>query len=877
MAGKVPALQLRGKTSGGGRESGMADNHSLPAVGKSGASTERSNRDDGGKDAWELRRVIGENRKWRERCERLEWERDHARGEAERLADELAAFTERWHEREEGVAELQETMKELQRHLAEAVAAGVHTDGAGMELAKKMLNEWKAMAPHPATPLEQDEGARAITTERFSGRLKGTLEYQRIVARRSQKYTDLSAAPLSLTPREASRATFGTHMSERVAFQAGQVLKEQIKAQNRQDYLNSNLRMFGSVDLLVQVKISEMTVEIGDAPRPNISRLATVCDLFDKVAATSEANYVALNLLRDELYGAIYEGYGDEELAKLQRTAPSLKRARQLSSFQPFQAERYASATPFFVQVARLRTSLATAESQLAEALMHSGNKTRRMQLATHAVDKLARQLLDTLLAHAFYAWTGACQVMMWNCKVALSMTRAHYRRKLMHRATLGWYRVVVVDKADTARRHVEREARKTEVYRQEAIRMARDTNALGKRDMMKQEIRQISNAWESFAVSAASELLKDTKRMVDEMCLPNLQDARVLLRPSESAVGSGMLDSLLHAPAEEWLLRWCEYKVDEELEDWEDGVMDTDVIGVVLRREESAQRVANGASDKKGGGEPVMFGRKAARSPEHGRGGWKEGVHEQTQMAQWALSTAQKLGLPPVAIDVSSLSDESDWLHKVYLLVHLFLNLPGMKFAKAESLRAEYAALESSFSKLEEARALYVDGMDPVCKMVITTHRKIQNEYRDIIRAFAVFNHGKKQVQKLFDSLDRNGRGIETESVLGKVEVQSVQEINTNIHLRMQRVMTVHSSKGVHPDSMMPSGAQSLVAFVYVASQDQTPEAGQTSGQANGRDEADPPTAGRYNKRSSNMGSGLVAAGVGSMAPHPPPARRRR
>jgi len=42
-------------------------------------------------------------------------------------------------------------------------------------------------------------------------------------------------------------------MSERIAFQAGQVLKEHVKAQSRSDYLNANMRMFGSVDLLVQV------------------------------------------------------------------------------------------------------------------------------------------------------------------------------------------------------------------------------------------------------------------------------------------------------------------------------------------------------------------------------------------------------------------------------------------------------------------------------------------------------------------------------------------------------------------------------------------------------------------------------------------------
>ena len=98
--------------------------------------------------------------------------------------------------------------------------------------------------------------------------------------------------------------------------------------------------------------------------------------------------------------------------------------------------------------------------------------------------------------------------------------------------------RIVVKDKAETARRHIDREARKTEVYRQEAVRLARDTNAVGRRELKKDELRQIGNAWEAFAVSAATALLNDIKRMVDEMCLPNLQDARLLLREDEALVG---------------------------------------------------------------------------------------------------------------------------------------------------------------------------------------------------------------------------------------------------------------------------------------------------------------------------------------------------
>lgn len=125
----------------------------------------------------------------------------------------------------------------------------------------------------------------------------------------------------------------------------------------------------------------------------------------------------------------------------------------------------------------------------------------------------------------------GVWTVIKWNSKLSFDQCNHHNRRKLIYRALLGWYRVVVKDKAETARRHIEREARKTEVYRKEAVRMARDTNALGRSDLKKDEIKQISNAWEGFAVTAANELLKETKRMVEEMSLPMLQ-VRVTLEP---------------------------------------------------------------------------------------------------------------------------------------------------------------------------------------------------------------------------------------------------------------------------------------------------------------------------------------------------------
>ena len=50
----------------------------------------------------ENRRLIEENRKWRERCERLEVEREEAREEINAMRLQIEHFHDKWEEREVG-------------------------------------------------------------------------------------------------------------------------------------------------------------------------------------------------------------------------------------------------------------------------------------------------------------------------------------------------------------------------------------------------------------------------------------------------------------------------------------------------------------------------------------------------------------------------------------------------------------------------------------------------------------------------------------------------------------------------------------------------------------------------------------------------------
>ena len=144
------------------------------------------------------------------------------------------------------------------------------------------------------------------------------------------------------------------------------------------------------------------------------------------------------------------------------------------------------------------------------------------------------------------------------------------------------------------------------------------------------------------------------------------------------------------------------------------------------------------------------------------------------------------------------------------------------MPFAKAKSLKDEYTAIQSSFDKLKDARALYVEGLDPVCKMVITMHKKVQLEHRGLVRSFALYNEARTKIQKMVTLLDRGGKGV-NENLQLRPEVARVREINTGARLRLQKVQTVHSSHTGNGSStssgggLLPTGGKSLVAFSYL------------------------------------------------------------
>ena len=266
--------------------------------------------------------------------------------------------------------EQQSTISTLKTRLGEAMCAVLGSGlGASGQVRLPTPPGWVTGRARESGKEDLITRELVIKEERWGSKLKGSLEYRRAVARRARRYTSLEVPVIALTPREATKASFDSHMSERVAFQAGRIVREQIISANRAELLEANAPMFGSMDLLVQVRLSQARVaeagEAGPAGQtgaavPNVARVALACDLLTQLADTSQANYVALHLLRQEMLTAIFEGYvpSHRHPADASASPPSLQQEGKLRTLQPSSSD-FDSLTPYFVQVCHAENTAA--------------------------------------------------------------------------------------------------------------------------------------------------------------------------------------------------------------------------------------------------------------------------------------------------------------------------------------------------------------------------------------------------------------------------------------------------------------------------------------------------------------------------------------
>ena len=226
----------------------------------------------------ELRRVLGENKQLQHRYERVESERDEARSELQAAQDSMVQFLDKWQKREKYVQDLQQQISALQTQLSNALIRGpaydefqphsrrhaTHTAPARRGSSGdrgRWSSPWSGeVLDHELDAASEPGGSvRSVVpdVEKKDGKLLSMLRLQRQVARakRGSKYDCIEVPVLSLAPRVASAASFDSHMSEKVAFQSGQLVKEQIKQLQRSELLDNNKKLFASIDMLVQVRL----------------------------------------------------------------------------------------------------------------------------------------------------------------------------------------------------------------------------------------------------------------------------------------------------------------------------------------------------------------------------------------------------------------------------------------------------------------------------------------------------------------------------------------------------------------------------------------------------------------------------------------------
>ena len=251
-APRVPPISLSGRPDDSRRAHG------------GGASTERVRTASGiagesllSRDLREPRRAIAESKQWQLRCERAEAERDEARTELQAGQESMVQFLDKWQKREEYVQGLQRQISELQAQLANALTeetvarydefrppskrharhtapAQSHGGGRGTWSSRSTR---EARDPDAFSVYSTDSTGSGIKlavpdVEKRDSKLLTMLRMQRQVARakRASNYDNIEVPVLSLAPRVASVATFESHMSEKIAFQSGELLKEHIKS-----------------------------------------------------------------------------------------------------------------------------------------------------------------------------------------------------------------------------------------------------------------------------------------------------------------------------------------------------------------------------------------------------------------------------------------------------------------------------------------------------------------------------------------------------------------------------------------------------------------------------------------------------------------------
>lgn len=87
-----------------------------------------------------------------------------------------------------------------------------------------------------------------------------------------------------------------------------------------------------------------------------------------------------------------------------------------------------------------------------------------------------------------------------------------------------------------------------------------------------------------------------------------------------------------------------------------------------------------------------------------------------------------------------------------------------------------------------ESANALFINGMDPVCKAIVQFHCKVNMEYEDLVCSLSILQDGERKVLEL-------QRHFETRIVFGFAEKINFRSAGSTPHISTRDSCLVVSS----------------------------------------------------------------------------------
>mmetsp|Transcript_37569 Transcript_37569/g.118575 ORF Transcript_37569/g.118575 Transcript_37569/m.118575 type:complete len:353 (-) Transcript_37569:1490-2548(-) len=290
-------------------------------------------------------------------------------------------------------------------------------------------------------------------------------------------------------------------------------------------------------------------------------------------------------------------------------------------------------------------------------------------------------------------------------------------------------------------------------------------------------------------AVKFSRVMLEIARSYIAELRGTNVMDLRCLLRVHERTATVHHLDSLRDATAVEVLMRWVE------------------TMRGRLKGSHAAQKLSERLESF--GVETMVESGLLAELIEHSSKSHKETIQQKllvsllssssrSQVMQQVMRTGREVNKSHRKCEelvdklarngftsshrftVSQLADPEDDAGRLAVTAVLFLVHPSLEYDKVTWMEDELQEMSSLCSSALESSSISESAEETVCETVIRKFIKLRQEHKQVVWSMLVFETLREKVEKLLEQLvEKTSWGI-----------QSLEEINSEVRLRSERIM---------------------------------------------------------------------------------------